>query len=136
MVFFIVAALLVSAGAVPLNMMFNMFIADVADYNEWKGFKRMEGTMGSLTGLAGKIGNAFGGFLMGVLMSASGYVGGAAVQVDSAIMMIRVLASVAPLVLMLVVAAILRLYTVDKQMPQIKQDLEARAAATTEAAAE
>ena len=136
MVFFMVALLLVSAGAVPLNMMFNMFIADVADYNEWKGLKRMEGTMGSLTGLAGKIGNAFGGFLMGVLMSASGYVGGAAVQADSAIMMIRVLASVAPLALMLVVAAILRLYTVDKQMPQIKQDLEARAAATTEAAAE
>ena len=136
MVFFIVAALLVSAGAVPLNMMFNMFIADVADYNEWKGLKRMEGTMGSLTGLAGKIGSAFGGFLMGVLMSASGYVGGADVQVDSAIMMIRVLASVAPLALMLVVAAILRFYTVDKQMPQIKQDLEARAAATTEAAAE
>ena len=45
MVFFMVALLLVSAGAVPLNMMFNMFIADVADYNEWKGFKRMEGTM-------------------------------------------------------------------------------------------
>ena len=39
---------------------------------------------------------------MGVLMSASGYVGGADVQVDSAIMMIRVLASVAPLALMLV----------------------------------
>ena len=136
MVFFIVAALLVSAGAVPLNMMFNMFIADVADYNEWKGLKRMEGTMGSLTGLSGKIGSAFGGFLMGVLMSASGYVGGAAVQADSAIMMIRVLASVAPLALMLVVAVILRFYTVDKQMPQIKQDLEARAAATTEAAAE
>ena len=136
MVFFIVATLLVSAGAVPLNMMFNMFIADVADYNEWKGFKRMEGTMGSLTGLSGKLGSAFGGFLMGVLMSASGYVGGAAVQADSAIMMIRVLASVVPLVLMLVVAAILRFYTVDKQMPQIKQDLEARAAATTEAAAE
>jgi len=58
------------------------------------------------------------------------------VQVDSAIMMIRVLASVAPLALMLVVAVILRFYTVDKQMPQIKQDLEARVAATTEAAAE
>ena len=117
-------------------MMFNMFIADVADYNEWKGLKRMEGTMGSLTGLSSKLGNALGGFLMGVLMSASGYVGGADVQVDSAIMMIRVLASVAPLALMLVVAVILRFYTVDKQMPQIKQDLEARAAATTEAAAE
>ena len=86
--------------------------------------------------LIAMLGNALGGFLMGVLMSASGYVGGAAVQVDSAIMMIRVLASVAPLALMLVVAVILRFYTVDKQMPQIKQDLEARAAATTEAAAE
>ena len=94
------------------------------------------GTMGSLTGLSSKLGNALGGFLMGVLMSASGYVGGADVQVDSAIMMIRVLASVAPMALMLVVAVILRFYTVDKQMPQIKQDLEARAAATTEAAAE
>ena len=51
-------------------------------------------------------------------------------------MMIRVLASIAPLALMLVVAVILRFYTVDKQMPQIKQDLEARAAAPTEAAAE
>lgn len=136
MVFVLVATLLGAAGAVPLNMMFNMFVADVADYNEWKGFKRMEGTMGSLTGFSGKLGNALGGFLMGVLMSASGYVGGADVQVGSAIMMIRVLASVAPLALMLVVAAILRFYTVDKQMPQIKQDLEARAAATTEAAAE
>ena len=41
MVFFIVAALLVSAGAVPLNMMFNMFIADVADYNEFFGESQM-----------------------------------------------------------------------------------------------
>ena len=86
--------------------------------------------------LIAMLGNALGGFLMGVLMSASGYVGGADAQVGSAIMMIRVLASVAPMALMFVVAAILRLYTVDKQMPQIKQDLEARAAATTEAAAE
>ena len=39
-------------------------------------------------------------------------------------MMIRVLASVAPLALMLVVAVILRSYTVDKQMPQIKQEVE------------
>ena len=60
---------------------------------------------------------------MGVLMSASGYVGGADVQVDSAIMMIRVLASVAPLALMLVVAVILRFYTVDKQMPQTNRIL-------------
>lgn len=132
MVVYISAGIFSAAGSVPINMMFNMFIADVADYNEWKGFKRMEGTMGSLTGLSGKLGNALGGFLMGMLMSASGYVGGAEVQTGSAIMMIRVLASFVPLVLMLGVVVILHFYTVDKQLPQIKKDLEARAAAGTD----
>lgn len=71
---------------------------------------------------------------MGVLMSASGYVGGADVQVDSAIMMIRVLASVAPLALMLVVAAILRFYTVVSRCPKQTGSLRLSAAATTGAA--
>ncbi|WP_455501347.1 MFS transporter [Gemmiger sp.] len=132
MIFYIVATLIISAGAVPLNMMFNMFIADVADYNEWKGIKRMEGTMGSLTGLAGKLGNAFGGFLLGILMSASGYVGGAEVQTGSAILMMRVLASFIPMIFMLAVVVILRFYTVDKQMPQIREDLKARSEAAAE----
>lgn len=38
--------------------MFNMFIADVADYNEWKGFKRMEGSMGILMSLSGYVSGA------------------------------------------------------------------------------
>lgn len=129
MVLFLAGMLLGSIGNVPLNMMFNMFIADTADYNEWKGFKRMEGTMGSLTGLSGKLGNALGGFIMGVLMSLSGYVGGAATQPDSALMMIRILSSLVPMVFILGAIALLRCYTVDKQMPQIQADLKARAEA-------
>lgn len=129
MVLFLAGMLLGSIGNVPLNMMFNMFIADTADYNEWKGFKRMEGTMGSLTGLSGKLGNALGGFIMGILMSLSGYVGGAATQPDSALMMIRILSSLVPMVFILGVIALLRCYTVDKQMPQIQADLKARAEA-------
>ncbi len=127
---FLVGILLGNLGNVPLNMMFNMFIADVADYNEWKGFKRMEGSIGSLTGLAGKVGNALGGFVMGILMSLSGYVGGAATQPDSALLMIRLLVSLVPLIFILGVIALLRCYKVDKQMPQIHADLQARAEAT------
>lgn len=129
MMFFIAANLPIAIGSVLLNMMSNMFIADVADYNEWKGFKRMEGTMGSLTGLSSKLGNAFGGFLMGVLMSAAGYIGGAEMQTGSAVMMIRLLASFIPMILMIAMAIVFHFYTVDKQLPQIKADLKARAEA-------
>ena len=76
MILVIVAGLITSIGVVPFTMMFNIFIVDCADYNELKGIPRMEGTMGSLTGLAGKIGSAFGGFILGILMSLSGYDGG------------------------------------------------------------
>ena len=76
----------------------------------------MEGTMGSLTGLANKIGSAFGGFLRGILMSVSGYDGTAAVQPDSAILMIRMLASLVPLAIFVVIILILRKYTLDEEM--------------------
>lgn len=123
---FMIATVIVSLGSLPLNLMYNMFIADVADYNEWKGYKRMEGTMGSITGLSDKLGKALGGFIMGVMMSASGYVGGAEVLPDSALMMIRILASFVPLIIYIILALVLRTYKVDKDLPQIQEDLAAR----------
>ena len=46
---------------------------------------------------------------------------------DSAALMIRLLFSLIPMVLFLIVAAVLRFYKLDKLMPQIKADKEARA---------
>lgn len=112
----VVATLITSIGVIPFTMMFNMFIVDCADYNEFKGLPRMEGTMGSLTGLAGKIGSAFGGFLLGILMSLSGYDGTAAVQTDGALLMIRMLASLVPVVFFIVIILLLRKYTLDEEM--------------------
>lgn len=116
----IVAGLIGNIGVVPFTMMFNMFIVDCADYNEFKGLPRMEGTMGSLTGLAGKIGSAFGGFLLGILMSLSGYDGTAAVQTDAALLMIRMLASIVPLVLFVVIILLLRKYALDEEMQEVR----------------
>lgn len=120
LVLVVVATLITSIGVVPFTMMFNMFIVDCADYNEFKGLPRMEGTMGSLTGLAGKIGSAFGGFVLGILMSLSGYDGTAAVQTDAALLMIRMLASLVPLAVFAVIILLLRKYTLDEEMQAVR----------------
>lgn len=120
MILVIVAGLITSIGVVPFTMMFNIFIVDCADYNEFKGIPRMEGTMGSLTGLAGKIGSAFGGFILGILMSLSGYDGTAAVQTDAALLMIRMLASIVPLIIFAVIILLLRKYSLDEEMQAVR----------------
>lgn len=120
MILVIVAGLITSIGVIPFTMMFNIFIVDCADYNEFKGIPRMEGTMGSLTGLAGKIGSAFGGFILGILMSLSGYDGTAAVQTDAALLMIRMLASIVPLIIFAVIILLLRKYSLDEEMQAVR----------------
>lgn len=122
------AAILYGLGSVPISMLVNLLIIECANYNEWKGMQRMEGTLGCVTGFATKIGSAIGGGVLGVLLSASGYIGDVDLIPDSAVMMIRCLFSVIPAILWLIVAGSLLLYKLDKLMPQIKADNEARRA--------
>ena len=82
--------------------------------------------MGCVTGFATKIGSSIGAGVLGVLLSASGYVGDMSLIPDSAVMMIRSLFIIVPAVLWVVVAASLLLYKLDKLMPQIKTDNEER----------
>ena len=117
----LVSNVIFSLGVVPFTMLFNMFIVDCADYNEWKGIPRMEGVMGSLTGLASKIGSAFGGFLLGILLTVSGYDGSLAVQSDGAILMIRLLASLIPMVLFFMIIVIMRGYKLESEMKETEE---------------
>lgn len=113
-------------GTLPISMMSNLLIIECADFNEWEGRPRMEGTLGSVNGLAAKIGSAFGTFLAGVLLSVSGYVGGAEVLPGTALLMIRLLYSLIPAALYLLVALCLNFYHLDEKIVQIRQDNEAR----------
>jgi Na+/melibiose symporter-like transporter len=94
----------------------------------------MEGTLGSITGFANKIGSAFGAFIVGVLLSSSGFDGSKTVQVESANLMIRLLYSIVPMVFMLAMCAILCLWKIDKVKPQMLKELEERRAQSMEAA--
>ena len=122
----ILGGILTGAGAVPVSMLSALMIIDCADYNEWQGRPRAEGTLGSVTGFTSKIGAAIGSGVMGILLSISGYTGNAATQPESADLMIRLLFSIIPLVLYLLVALTLKFYKLDKLMPQIRKDNEER----------
>lgn len=119
------AAVCYGVGSIPISMLINLLVIECANFNEWKGMQRMEGTMGCVTGFATKVGSSIGAGVLGILLSASGYVGDVELIPDSAVMMIRCLFSVIPAVLWLVVAGSLLLYKLDKLMPQIKSEIKA-----------
>lgn len=123
-----VAAVLYGVGGIPISMLVNLLIIECADFNEWKGIQRMEGTLGSVTGFATKIGSALGAGALGILLSASGYIAGTDQIPDSAIAMVRNLFSTIPAVLWIGVTCSLLLYKLNKLAPQIRADNEARRA--------
>lgn len=119
-----VAAIMWGAGTIPASMLSALVIIECADYNEWKGNHRMEGTMSSLVGLGAKVGAALGAGALGVLLSIAGYTGDAATIPSSALMMIRMLFTVVPAVLYIVVALSLKGYTLNKDLDKIRADNE------------
>ncbi len=120
--------LFTGAGTVPVSMLMPLAIIECADFNEWKGIRRMEGTLSSINGLATKIGNAAGAGILGVLLQISGYTGDLATTSQGSITMIRMLYSLIPMVAYVLVAVMLYFYKLDKLMPQIKKENQERRA--------
>jgi len=118
--------IVLGAGSLPTSMMGGLLIVECADYNEWCGRPRMEGTLGSVTGFANKVGSALGTLICGVLLSAAGYSGTAEVLPNSAMMMIKCLYSLIPGVLYFIVMLIYKTYKLDEKIDEIRSDNEAR----------
>ncbi len=121
------AAVCYGVGGIPISMLVNLLIIECADFNEWKGMRRLEGTLGSITGFATKVGSALGAFVLGILLTASHYAVGDNVtaQPASALAMMRSLFGVIPAALWLLVLLSLFLYKLDKLAPQIRAEIEA-----------
>ena len=121
-----IGAILTGASSVPITMLSALLIIECADYNEHIGLSRMEGSLGAVNGFATKVGAGIGAGILGILIGLAGYDGTLTVQPDSAIMMIRLLYSLIPAALNIVVYLVFRLYTLEKQIPQIRAENEAR----------
>lgn len=121
-----VAAALRGAGPALLLGISLSFMCDVVDYGEWKTGTRLEGLVFAGSSMGGKLGLGLGGGIIAVMLAVSGYEGGAASQSQSALSAITYtftwwysLGSIACTIILFF------LRILDKQMPQIRADLEA-----------
>ncbi len=119
-------SLLTGVGTLPASMLLALAILQCADYNEFKGNHRMEGTMSSVSSLAGKVGAAVGAGALGIVLQAVGYTGDANTSAAS-ITAIHLLYSIVPMVLYILTGlTLMRFGKLDKMMPEIKEANEAK----------
>lgn len=129
------AAIIYSIVKLPVSYLQSIMMMDLGTYNEYNHLPRMDASISALYGGFGtQVGQGVGGFLMGIALSAAGYIQGAGVdasmQPESAMMMIKAMYSWVPLLMTagLVVLAIL-LDKLNKEMPKIEAELAEREAA-------
>ena len=136
----IVAALLTGVGSVPVSMLTGLLVIDLCDYHEYIGIPRMEGTVSAVSGFATKVGSTLSTGAAGLFLTLSGFIStteGYVDQPQSALNMIRAMMSFIPAALWIIVAVVISLFTLEKKMPQIREELKARReAAAAEAPAE
>jgi len=112
-------------GAGIASCMFAM-VSDTIEYGEWRTGVRIEGLTNSASSFGFKVGGGLGAAIIGWVLSFGGYVGGSAVQPESAVFAIQSLYIYIPLILTVVQILVLLLYKLDKEYPQILADLNAK----------
>lgn len=110
----------------PFGAIQNLLLFDCMDYGEWKNNKRLEGAIVAGTSLGSTIGGGVGAALSGIVLDLFGFDGTQAVQSASAILGIKIVNSLLPALFLVLVVVSLHFYDVEKMMPRIREDLEAR----------
>lgn len=132
MILLIVGSILMAFAMLPISYLGNMIQMDLCTYNQYLGLPRMDASIGALfNGLGSQLGQGLGGYLLGVALTASGYIASEGEEIvtqpDSALMMIRLLYSLIPLVLTAILAVVaFAISRLGKRMPEIERELEAR----------
>lgn len=113
-----------SLGMAPLQGTLNALIAEASEYTFLTKDKRIDGMMFSATSLGVKIGGGGGVALSGWLLAASGYVGGAPVQSDSALGMLGFMYLWLPTIVAIVITVLLAGLRVEKANNTLREELE------------
>ena len=133
MTMLMIGGIITAFAMLPVSYLGNMVQMDLCTYNQYLGLPRMDASIGALfNGFGTQLGQGFGGWLLGIALTAAGYVaaeGDAVVsQPDSAITMIRMLYSLIPLALMALLAVVaFMLSKLSKRMPEIEAKIAADA---------
>lgn len=110
--------------AAIMGVIFAM-LADTMKYGEWKTGIRIEGLIYSGASMGIKVGTGLGSALIGWGLAASGYLGGQEIQSAEAVTMISNLFIWVPTLVSVLMAVLLYFFKLDKQYPQILEELQA-----------
>ena len=121
-----VAAVLRGAGIAPCFAVLFAMIADCVEYGQWKSHLRAEGIIFCAATVGQKFGQGVANAIVGGLLDSAGYDGLQAVQSASATAMISRIYLLTPVLCFGVIVVLMLFYKLDKEMPQIMRDLEAR----------
>ncbi|WP_152348337.1 MFS transporter [Brevibacterium sp. CFH 10365] len=108
--------------AAIMGVIFAM-LADTMEYGEWKTGIRIEGLIYSGASMGIKVGTGLGSALIGWGLAASGYLGGQETQSAEAVSMISNLFIWVPTLVSVLMAVLLYFFKLDKQYPQILEEL-------------
>lgn len=115
-----------SAGIGPIIAGQYAFVADACDYGEWKSGIRSEGLVSAALSIGAKIGIGIGSAITAWVLAATGYVGGAMVQPDTAVAGVKFAYSWMGVILSVLLLICVILMDVEKYLPKIKEDLGVR----------
>ncbi len=116
----VLTTLLMTVGSSTLTMMNHYFILQCIDYGEIITGKRVEGTPAALTNFANKLGSGLASALVGGFMGLFGFVSAGTVQTDSAILSIRLLYSLIPAGIMVVMYIVVHFFDVEKVLAKLR----------------
>lgn len=120
----LVGTILRSTGISPVFAGIYAYIADIADFGEWKSGMRTEGLISAAQSLGGKIGIGIGSAITGWVLAASGYVGGAASQSVEAVNGIKFAFGWLGVILSICLLVCILFLDVEKYMPEVKKHLD------------
>lgn len=101
-------------------------VSDTIEYGEWKTGIRIEGLTNSASSFGFKVGGGLGAAIIGWVLAAGGYIGGADTQSDLAVFAVKSLYIYLPFALTVLQIGILFFYHLDKEYPGILAELKKR----------
>lgn len=124
----IAGGLFTGLALLPVSYLISVIILDLCSYNEWKGNRRLESTIGAIVGIFVKVGAGLAGGFVGLALAVSGYDGTLDAQPPAANATIVALYSWFPAVLFVLIIVIMAIYgRFDRHiLPEAQADLEAR----------
>lgn len=102
-------------------------IPETVEYGEYKTNKRMSGVIYAIIGFVFKCGNALGGMIPGLVLSATGYVATTSHQTDGALHGIVIATTIVPIIIYFIAIFSMKFYNLDKETyNKISAELQAR----------